>query len=222
MPGAWEISHNKVICAFLHTDIVSTAWALGFRNLLPHDMPILPLAGMPFDHARNVACKAALDGGFEYLFFLDSDVIPPRDVVFRLMNHKKPWVSGMYCRRSPPHSVPVMIKNGTWFTDFIPGGMVEVDLVGAGCLLIHRSFLESIPPQRPHAGKHWFDWRVDTQGLQLPPDMPPLSEDFTLCVWAKNKLNIPTLVDTSIQCRHVGLAQSTFGQFLPCEATPNT
>ena len=221
MAGAWEISHNRVLCAFLHTDLVSVAWALGFRNLLPHDMPILPLCGTPYDHARNIACRAALDGGFQYLFFLDSDVIPPRDVVFRLMAHNKPWISGMYCRRSPPHSVPVMIKNSTWHTDFVPGSTIEVDLTGAGCLLIHRTFLESIPHQRPEIGKSYFDWRVDMAGLQLPPDLPPLSEDFTLCVHAR-KYGIPTLVDTSIQCRHVGLAQSTFGQFVPCECNPNT
>ncbi|RJQ27023.1 hypothetical protein C4577_01755 [Candidatus Parcubacteria bacterium] len=222
MPGSWEIQQNKVLCAFLHTDLVSVPWALGFRNLLPHDMPIMPIAGMPFDHARNTACRTALDNGFEYLFFLDSDVVPPRDVVQRLMNHKKPWVSGVYFRRSPPHSVPVMIKNGTWYTNYPRGALVDVDLVGAGCLLIHRSFLEAIPPQRPHAGKHWFDWRVDTQGMQLPPDMPPLSEDFTLCHWAKVKLGIPTLVDTSIVCRHIGLAQAGDNTFTPAEANPIT
>lgn len=221
MAGSWELNNNKILCAFLHTDLVSVAWSLGFRNLLPHEMSILPLTGAPYDHGRNTACKAMLDGGFEYLFFIDSDVIPPRDVIFRLMAHKLPWVSGMYCRRSPPHSVPVMIKNGTWYTDFVPGSLVTVDLVGAGCLLIHRSFLERIPHQRPEIGKSFFDWRVDMNGMNLPPDLPPLSEDFTLCVHAR-KYGIPTVVDTSVQCRHVGLAQSTFGQFLPCEANPNT
>jgi hypothetical protein len=221
MPGAWEISQNKVLLAFLHTDLVSVPWALGFRNILPYDMPILPLAGMPYDMARNTACKAMLENNFEYLFFLDSDVVPPRDAIFRLMAHRKPFISGLYFRRSPPHAVPVMIKGPSWWVDYPRGALVEADLVGAGCLLIHRSFLESVPHQRPEIGKTYFDWRVDMQGLQLPPDLPPLSEDFTLCVHAKRH-GIPTLVDTSIVCRHIGLAEASDGSFVPANANPNT
>ena len=112
-------------------------------------------------------------------------------------------------------------RGNSYFNKFKYGDYVYADGVPTGCLLIHRSFLETIPHQRPQIGKSYFDWRVDMVGLQLPPDMPPLSEDFTLCVHAR-KHGIPTIVDTSIQCRHIGLAQSTFGQFLPCEANPNT
>ena len=63
---------------------------------------------------------------------------------------------------------------------------------------------------------------IDTQGIPAPPDMPPLSEDFTMCVWAKAKLGISTLVDTSIVCRHIGLAQSGDNTFYPAETNPNT
>lgn len=221
MPGSWELKEqNKVLCAFLHTDLVSTAWALGLRNLIIPG-PLVPLSGMPYDHARNQAVEACLSGGFEYLFFIDSDVIPPRDAVLRLLNHRLPIVSGLYCRRSPPHSVPVCIKNGSWYTDFPLGAMIEVDLVGAGCLLIHRTVFEHVLGPRANLGKKWFDWRVDTQTLSPPSDQPPLSEDFTWCDLVR-KHGYHIMIDSSIQCRHVGLAQSTFGQFLPCEATPNT
>ncbi len=91
-------------------------------------------------------------------------------------------------------------------------------MVGAGCLAIHRSVLEQLPPQRP--GKPWFDWRVDMAGF-LPPEQC-LSEDFTLCTHVKKSLGISVVVDTGIVCRHVGLAQATHGSFVPCEADPNT
>lgn len=219
MPGAWEIQQSKqVYCAILHVDLVSVAWALGFRNLIiPGAVRVL--AGMPYDMARNVACKEALDFGFQYCFFLDSDVIPPRDAILRLMARKLPFVSGMYCRRSPPAAVPVMLRNGQWLTNFVPGSMVEVDLVGAGCLLLHRSLLESLPPQRPQAGKAWFDWRVDCRGVL--PDAECLSEDFTLCTHAR-KHGHKVYVDTSIRCRHVGLAEADFGTFVPCNANTVT
>lgn len=206
MAGAWEIRDNpSILGAILHVDVTTLAWSFGFRNLLPANMPFLPLAGMPFDHARNAACMKALDMGAEYLFFLDSDVVPPRDAVVRLLKHRKPIVSGMYRRRSPPVSVPVMIKNGIWVTDFPPNQLLEVDVCGAGCLLIRRDVLEKLPPQRPQAGKHWFDWRVDCGGAV--PGGANLSEDFTFNVHAK-QYGFPTFVDTSVRCRHIGYGES--------------
>lgn len=220
MPGAWELRDaHRVLVGILHVDHTSIAWALGLRNL---QIPgaVMPVAGMPYDMARNVICMKALEGGFTSVFFLDSDVIPPPDTIPRLLAHRLPIVSGMYCRRSPPHGLPVMIRNGQWFTDFVVGQMVEVDMVGAGCLLIQREVLEKMQPQRPQAGKHWFDWKVDARSVL--PDGQALSEDFSFCVEVRRQLGVRVMVDTSIQCRHVGLAQATLGQMTPCEATPVT
>lgn len=173
------------------------------------------ITGKPFDHARNTACQLALENGFEWLFFLDSDVLAPPDAILRLRNHRLPIVSGMYCRRSPPHAVPVMIKNGNWFTSFTPGEVVEVDLVGAGCLLIHRTVLEKFHPIDPARNKRWFDWRVDMAGLVPPGEA--LSEDFSFNHFAR-KQGWKILVDTGVRCKHVGLAEADLGTFLPLVA----
>jgi hypothetical protein len=231
LAGSWEIREaNKVVVAILHVDQTTIAWSFGLRNLqipgredLRQWPPFLPLAGMPFDHARNTSVYEMLRRGAEYLFSLDSDVIPPKDTIHRLIAHKLPIVSGMYCRRSPPHSIPVMIRDGQWVTKFTPGSLVEVDLVGAGCLLVHRSVFENLPPQRPEAGKHWFDWRVDLQGHpNNVPELPPLSEDFTFTVHAKNKLGVRTFVDTGVVCKHIGSAEAGYGTFLPLNTEPRT
>lgn len=222
MPGAWEIPvHGSVLCGILHTETTSMAWALGFRNLqIPG--PIMPVAGMPFDQARNTICMKAMEIGVDYCFMLDSDVIPPNDAVLRLMKHGLPIVSGVYARRSPPHSIPVMLRGGNWIQpDQLPkdGKLFEVDVCGAGCLLIRRDVLEKMPPQRPEAGAHWFDWRVQMQSIR--PQHECLSEDFTFCVAAK-KCGFPTAVDPSVVCRHVGFAQALPGIFVPADTTPNT
>lgn len=220
MPGSWEIKEaNKVLCYTLHTDLTTIAWAYGLRNLQIAGQCI-GLSGMPFDQARNTACRHCLEGGYEWLFSLDSDVIPPRDTINRLIAHQLPICSALYCRRSPPHAVPVMIKNGQWVTSYVPGSMVEVDLVGAGALLIHRSVLEKLPPQRPQMGKHWFDWRVDCAGIL--PQGECLSEDFTFCVAARRDLGIRVWVDTSLVCRHVGFGEAAPGSFMPLNCTPVT
>ncbi len=216
MPGAWEIRQQQsVLCAVLHTDTTTIAWGFGLRNLqIPG--PVIGLAGMPFDQARNVACMKALEIGASFLFFLDSDVVPPHDAVPRLMARNQPIISGVYCRRSPPVGVPVMMRNRQWVTDIPQNTVIDVDVVGAGCLLIRRDVLEQMPPQRP--GKHWFDWRVDLQGT-IPPE-ECMSEDFTFCMWAKKTLGITIKVDTSIQCRHVGFSQAVYGGFQALDVVP--
>lgn len=223
MVASWELKEQKKIACFvLHVDTTSVAWALGIRNLLPHSMPIIPLAGMPYDMARNVACQTVLREGYENLAFLDSDVIPQRDAFVRLMSHGLPIVSGVYHRRSPPHGVPVMLRGNppTWLTSYPPNALIEVDYVGAGLMVIHRSVLERLPPQRP--GHHWFDWRV--QFSQLPPEMQPqnvgphMSEDFTFNSHCRAH-GYRIMVDTGVQSRHVGFAQATFGKMEPCETT---
>ena len=191
MPGAWEIRQQQsVLCGILHVDTTTVAWAFGLRNLI---MPgsFMPVAGMPFDMARNVVCGKALELGAEWVFFLDSDVIPPRDAVLRLMSHRQPVVSGVYCRRSPPHGLPVMIKNGQWVTQFVSGSVIDVDVVGAGCLLIHRTVLGALPPLDERRGKRWFDWRVDMQHL-LPPG-EAMSEDFMFCFAPGTWVGGPTM-----------------------------
>lgn len=222
MAGAWEQrGRPNVLCGILHTEVTTLAWSFGLRNLqMPGDF--LPVAGRPYDDARNYCCEAVLNGPFSHLFFLDSDVIPPSDAVLKLLSRNLPVVSGVYFRRSHPHGHPVAIKRGAWLTPFKPNSLVEVDLVGAGCLLIRRDVIEQMKPQRPEAGKKWFDWRVDTAALKPPPDKPSLSEDFTFCHAIRMQMGIKTILDTSVICRHAGFAEATYGAMGPLNTAVQT
>jgi hypothetical protein len=215
MPAAWQLKEmRKVLVGVLHVDVVPIAWALNLRRMvIPGE--VAAVSGMPYDMARNALCARALTEGWEYLFFLDSDVTPPVDAIPRLMAHKKPLVSGVYHRRSEPAGVPVMIKGGQWVFDPPPNRVIEVDVVGAGCLLIHRSVLEQLPPQDERRGKRWFDWRVDMPGL---PPGEAMSEDFTFNLHVKRTLGVPTLVDTSVVCGHIGLAEFNHNSARPARA----
>jgi hypothetical protein len=145
---------------------------------------------------------------------LDSDVVCPPDTILRLLAHRKPICGGVYFRRSPPLGVPVMMRRThegmlAWVTAFPANKIIEVDVMGSGCCLMSRELLEKVAQiggQRP--GKIWYDWRVDLQGTGLYPPGECLSEDYTLHSFIKRKLGIPILVDTSILCKHIGLAES--------------
>lgn len=215
MAGSWElINQQRVLVVVLTREITSTAWAFGFRNLqIPGTFT--GLVGMPFDHARNTGCQKLLELGWEWVFFLDDDTIPPPDAIIKLMSHKLPIVSGVYYRRSNP-ICPVMLKETQkgrmWITEFNVPDMLEVDFVGSGCLLIHRDVLTSLPPLSPKC--HWFEWRVDRKDL---PEKDRMSEDFTFCQHARNH-GYKIYVDTTVQCRHIGLGESRVGgYFVPAE-----
>ncbi len=215
--GSWEILANPtMVLGILHVDTTSVAWSLGLRNLQLTG-PVIPVAGMPFDMARNSVCMRALELGVDYCCFIDSDVVAPPDTFLRLMRHRLPIVSGIYCRRSPPHGVPVMIKNGQWVTQYPQNSLIEVDLVGAGCLCISTDVLRSLPPHRP--GYHWFDWCVNLRGAGVVPEDECLSEDFTFNVHAR-KHGIKTYVDTSLMCRHIGFSEAGYGTLKPLETIP--
>ena len=225
MSASWEVSQaNQVLVGILHTEVTSIAWAFGLRNLkipgredLRQFDPFCCVAGQTYDMARNTICQHALSVGAKFVFMVDSDVIVPSDTIERLIARNLPIISGMYCRRSPPHSVPVAIKNGTWFVPPRLGEVYEVDLVGAGCLLINTDVLKQLPPQEP--GSHWFQWTVHKKGIV--PDGKALSEDFTFCVHAREH-GFDTYLDTSIQCLHVGQAESKLHSYLPSQVYTRT
>lgn len=150
---------------------------------------------------------------------LDSDVIPPKDAILRLMRHNLPIVSGVYHRRSNPAGIPVMMKPvGQWVIDYPKNALIEVDVVGAGMLLIRRDVLEDLQPVMP--GKHWFYWGVDMQGLL--PQEKCLSEDFVFCREVNKQLGHKIMVDTSVQCLHVGYSEVTHRNMAPMECRPMT
>lgn len=202
--GGWEILDNVLVCT-LTREIVTTKWANNYRNLMVKGGTCF-LSGMPFDHARNEGVRKLLQSELEWLFFLDDDVCVPPDVIYRLMAHNKAIVSGVYFRRNSPILPCAMRMNDKGSYEFINSynrnSLEQVDLVGAGCLLIHRSVFEKMG-----TGKNmkWFEWMCDNE--ELPPT-ERVSEDFAFMKRA-TKLGYGIFLDTSIQCEHVGLSASS-------------
>lgn len=223
MPGAWEIGNPEVLVCILTRETVPFRWAEGYANFvkqLPPSAQRIPKSGGTFDHMRNMGCVDALKHGFEWLFFLDDDVIPPADTFRRLANHKKDIVSGLYYRRQEPiHPVAMRFVEVNkqigvkWVThgELTPG-LMEVDLVGGGCLLIHRRVLERMKPP-------WFDWEIGKEITDDPTKAQPfnrMSEDFSFCRRAKHEYGFRVFLDTSVQCEHMGLGKSVVGgNFIP-------
>ncbi len=136
----------------------------------------------------------ALDGGYDYLLHLESDIFPPLDVIERLLQHKKPVIGCLYHIELGADSklmIQLIEEHGiehreTYNLDetdlsFVDGKVKQVFSCGLGCTLIHKSILDKI------------GFRYE-QGSPVHPDSFYFGD--------LNQNNINVYVDTSIYCEH--------------------
>lgn len=110
--------------------------------------------------SRNILRKKVLEGEFDYFLQIEQDVIPPTDVIERLLSNNKKIVSGVFFnfshQKDPsvilpnhfclinPNDKHTMITRRIAFDDLWPSRLIKIFLTGIGCILIHRSVLEQI------------------------------------------------------------------------------
>lgn len=189
---------SNLTVGILTRGIVSMEWALGFKALvLPPKTQIVVISGRPFDQGRNMIASKALKTGADWIFFADDDTIPPPDAVTHLLHHDFDVVSGLYYSRRTP-ILPVARYDSrphpSHIGSFTPGDIIDVDLVGAGCLLVRRKIFEILP--RP-----WFEWKAEREDVA---EHERLSEDFAFSRKLRY-IGVKVKLDTGVRCRHVGL-----------------
>ena len=110
-------------------------------------------------------------------------------------------------------------------TDFVPNSVVNVDAVGGGCVLIHRSILEDMAEQLKPG---WVPGRKTAEGNDEDP--PPFftfrygfGEDMSFCYHVRHLLNEPIVVDTSVKLTHLTWDGLTFDHYVAHQlAVPET
>lgn len=152
-------------------------------------------------YSRELARKKVLEEGYDYLFCLDQDVVPPKDIIQKLMEHGKYIITGIYYnnyvklnpntneyenRKLPVAWVKSLKDKNKLVTirkDVIESGeLIKIDSCGTGCILIHREILEKIK----------FRWEDDKEGV----------DDVFFCIDALN-LGYEIYADTSVVCEHL-------------------
>lgn len=157
------------------------------------------LAYQPFiDTARQLLAERAVEES-SWLLFVDSDMVFPPYALSSLMQkateEKASVVGGLYFHRAPPFSPMVFKKDEDGFgfikkNPFPNTGVMEVDAVGTGMMLIESGLFAKMP-------KPWFahPWQDKTQTF--------LGEDLYFCQKAK-QYGAKILVDFDVRCGHVG------------------
>lgn len=158
----------------------------------------------------------------EWLFWMDDDTIPPLGVIGKLLRLRKEIVSGLYFMGGKPYSPLAYMRDSDGFykrlNKYTSGMLIEVDSVGMGCCLIHKSVYQKILDayelwQRPNGTLMPVMKGEKVDGLVRPDpeDNRPWpfyameycrTEDHYFCELARS-VGVRIHVDTTITCKHV-------------------
>ena len=155
--------------------------------------------------ARNRLTITALDKEYDYMLFLDSDMVFQRDLLERLMADMKggkEFVCGLAFKRRLP-TTPVILKSIEWmpgnkehgiqhhveyFEDYPRDSLFEIGGCGFGCVLIKTSAILELA--------QYF-------GMSPFTPMPYLGEDYSFC-WRMKQIGKKMWCDSSVKLGHVG------------------
>jgi len=145
--------------------------------------------------SHNEIRKYAIRHGYDYILHLETDIIPPVDIIERLLLGQKQVISALYFVDEGPYSHLMVqeleptelqyqhTRNVQAPFDILKctGKVEQVYACGLGCILIHKNVFERIP----------FRWLTGS----------PTHADTAFALDLK-LAGIPQWVDMSIICQH--------------------
>lgn len=162
--------------------------------------------------ARNSLFKLAIDGRYDDLFFIDSDVEWEPEWFFRFLDRPEPIVAAGLIKKTEDegYTVKLLDKNLKWSED---GKLIEVDAAGTGFMKVSRFALEKLwnisEPYMSEGKEHRMvcDIRIENGDL--------ISEDYIICKkW--QDLGYKVWLDPTITINHIGIKkyQGNFSEFI--------
>lgn len=142
-------------------------------------------------NSRNILREYVLNKGYDHFLSLEQDVIPPKDVIEKLIKNNKEVVGGVYFKLGDDNKTLLAIAwkqlNEKYarrfkFSEVNNKGLIEVANCGLGCVLISREILEKV--------KFRYVKRKEPY------------DDIWFCEDVR-KLGIKIYLDTSVVCKHL-------------------
>lgn len=154
--------------------------------------------------ARERLVEIAIKGGYDYLMFLDSDMVFTPGLIPRLLDARKDIVSGLAFMRKPPY-LPCVYKKmrigeagekqEELLTDF-KAGLVQVEGFGLACCLMKVDALKKLKSRNTN-----LFWPVVGYG-----------EDLSFCIKAR-KEKLELWCDTNAKVGHIGQTVITQAEY---------
>ena len=146
------------------------------------------------DASRNLIVEHALEIGYDYILWVDSDMILPKNTLLRLLSNNKDIVSGVYSYKVINGENAVVKRYSKTDEDTYEDVSLKeiretkelmlVDGIGFGCVLTKVNIFNKI--EQP-----WFRYDKD------------LGEDIFFCRKAQ-ETGIEIFVDPTVKAGHVG------------------
>ena len=198
---------DSVFYAVPMTHSVFSRWVYGFLQFLTYSWREGDLLGYRPPTIVHVARQDLVDqflkSDCQWLFWVDDDVVPPKDALWQLLAHDEKVVNGLVPFKEPPYNPnwylnPIYdYSRDSWTYEgfFNPPSdqLVEIHSAGLACSLIHREVLEKM--EYPH-------FTLDAA-----------AEDHSF--WRKVRAAGYTMYgDPAVQCVHMGIDGVSAGHWL--------
>ena len=145
--------------------------------------------------ARNQLCRKAIDGKYDKLFMIDSDMILPEDSIHNLLDPDVPIVTGVTRYKNDSGRAPIFRYttdsegSDSWKWDEIPAGRFEIRSGGVACAMISVDLLKRM--KRP-----WFVWEERANGTYVGEDIGFYEK--------LHDMGVSPQADGRVRCGHVG------------------
>jgi hypothetical protein len=151
--------------------------------------------------ARNSLFRLALMGGYDDLFFIDSDCEWQAEWIFRLLERPEPIVGGALVKKSEKegYTVKLLDKELKYSQD---GKLIEVDGVGTGFMKVNRFALEKLWDMSDKYMSEGEEHRMVCDIKVENGDL--ISEDYIVCNKWKS-LGYKVWLDPTITLNHIGI-----------------
>lgn len=159
-PPAAERIPNKVAICIPSGGLWDAGFGIDYGSMLVWTTQNLVAAGLEVvihmqissyihSNRQDVARLAMQDPAVTHLFWLDTDMRFPRDVLYRLLRHRVAFVGANYSyRKAPPQPVAMKRNIDTerayhLMTTKDSTGLEPVEAIGFGCVLVAREVFEA-------------------------------------------------------------------------------
>ena len=172
-----------------------------------HEVLLDIVYGYEIDAERNCITQSAINGGYDYVLMVDSDVVLPSDALRNLLDPQADIVLGQYRERKRINDLAqkytCLYRFGKTINFELEDGIsveefnsmreqglnrIEIHGGGCGCILISTEVFKKM--EMPY-----FHYTVYPNG-------DVLSEDLYFCLEAQ-KVGFKVYADTRVQCGHI-------------------
>lgn len=182
-------------------------WIAEAQRTGAYELVVYPTMGVtPVDNARNHIVEEFLKTDCTHLFFIDSDTVPPKNALMKLLADDREIVSALtpIVEHDPERKndsngfyrkYNVVGWNDKHVNEYI--GLVPCKGAGSSCILIKREVFEKLK-----APWYRFVYEDDKGKTELGGRPLIVGEDIYFTARAIGELKIMPYVDTSIICQH--------------------